>query len=916
MNTDDKKKLEILGRTIQCGCRLCVYNIDFEVLEVDDDYARMLRIPVEEKDCLLGKTMEDRVYPEDVRRIASEVYGFEKKGKEYECKYRMKTGDGDYIWVKDTGEIVNIDGRDCIRSVVVNIDMWEKMILQRDIINKNMPGGIVFLVIGKDNFYIREANQYYFELMGVSREEYIGTSGKYTFPEDLPGLREHLVTQAARRESVDYEFRSVREQDGNVCWYRLNGNYYETRDDGVEYLCMLTEITKRKAIYFELLKEKDRYRMAMENNTADLMFEYDIKDERFRLFGENNFAENTFLCIGSDTFIHYKILLFRNELIYKGDRKKIISFIRNERQRYDNIRMLTHNRDSGKRYYDNYEIYMNKIYENGKLVRVGGYIKKIMFKIIPLTMKQDLHQIFDEHILKEYSFILKIDVKTGSFTSHFIDEYDWDEYRGNRSYDSFLYWWCRNKVAPEEQKEISFFLSLQQMLRILHSGEPKGYRFCRVKGKDGNYTHMICYFAFFGSDVNTIIFTVRDVNAVRAEEHYQKRSDRKILKDVLSEAKEGMEARRTFLNYIVKELNPPIVTIKQLLNEKHTEQNHKHIRRCMEYVSEIIGSIEEYNQLQAPYSRPVNSVNLYDMCTQVCDEVRKISLGLDISIHEHITIPRDQSYFVHEFRFKEIIINLLGNGIKYAPKGTSINLYIQEKKLENEGVRICIKMEDEGPVINERYYERSTEFTNDSDLREKIIALGGMGYSISLTSKITGLLGGSIQFRKGIAHNNIVQINIPVFLSDLSGDVFGELVTGTNTEGREADLSGQGILLVERGSDQNKLIAPLLRVNGAMVYTATSGEEAEKLLNKFDSGLLSAILVDRELEDMDCYEFARRIKYTSNKNLRKIPIIEMLEGIQSNDVKMGLVSGINATISKPINLARLAVIMESLQGKM
>ena len=128
---------------------------------------------------------------------------------------------------------------------------------------------------------------------------------------------------------------------------------------------------------------------------------------------------------------------------------------------------------------------MNKIFENGKLVRVGGYIKKIMFKIIPLTMKQDLHQIFDEHILKEYSFILKIDVTTGSFTSHFIDEYDWDEYRGNRSYDSFLYWWCRNKVAPEEQKEISFFLSLQQMLRILHSGEPKGYRFCRVKGKIG-----------------------------------------------------------------------------------------------------------------------------------------------------------------------------------------------------------------------------------------------------------------------------------------------------------------------------------------------------------------------------------------------------------------------------------------------
>ena len=78
MNTDDKKKLEILGRTIHYGYRLCLYNIDFEVLEVDDDYARMLRIPLEEKDCLLGKTLGDRIYPEDVPRIASEVYGLEK----------------------------------------------------------------------------------------------------------------------------------------------------------------------------------------------------------------------------------------------------------------------------------------------------------------------------------------------------------------------------------------------------------------------------------------------------------------------------------------------------------------------------------------------------------------------------------------------------------------------------------------------------------------------------------------------------------------------------------------------------------------------------------------------------------------------------------------------------------------------
>lgn len=908
------KVLEILEQSVRFGTKLCCYDRDFTLLEIDDFFARLIGISPEEKNKLIGRALRDYMYPDDMYRVAREVHGFGENKQKYECTYRLKTQAGNYIWVRDIGEVISDGEKKCIQSIVVDIDEKEKLIKQRDVTYESVPGGVGFFVIGKDNFYIREANSHYFEMMGVRRDDYLGSSGKYTFPEDLPKLREHLVTQAAKHELVDYEFRTRRESGGEVHWYRILGNHYDTREEGEEYLCILIDITRRKITEFELIEEKEKYRMGMKN-TVDLLYEYDVRKKKFRLFGYNNMTEDTSLFIDQDLNSDYKKLLFSTELVYKGDRKKIVAFIRNDNVCFDNIRMLTKNKQTGKKYYDNYEVYMNKVIEDQQLSRVVGYVKNISYKTVPVTVKQELHQIFDEHILKDYSFLLKIDVPTESFTPYFFEDCGWETYRGNRYYASFLYWWCKNIVAPEDQKEILFFMSLEQMLRVLHSGELMGYRFCQAKGNDKKYKYKICTFSFYSSDVNTIIITVRDVNAVRAEDEYQKMVNQKILTDALNEAKQAVERRQAVMDYIVKELNAPVVTMKEMINAPYSLENGKKLSRCVDYLGEMIDSIEEYNYLEASHDHTDGKVRLYKVCNEVCEEERKISLGLDISINEYIVLPEDTYYYIHEFRFKEILINILGNAIKYAPNGTQINLYIRETEREKDKCNICIVMEDEGPVISKEFFEREVTREYENFIRDKIIALGGTGYSISLVSKISSLLGGTLQFRKGVLHNSVIQIDIPVYSPESGKDVVGELPDDQDEVSHEVDLRGQGILLVEKEENEsNKLIAPLLRVNGAKVYAASTGEEAIALLNEFEMGIITTILVDRELTDMNCYEFAKKIKYTTRNNImRRIPVIEMLEGIQTDDTKISLMSGINAIIYKPINLSKLVMIIEGLQ---
>ncbi|MCM1245889.1 MAG: PAS domain S-box protein [Roseburia sp.] len=915
MEKDLERELEMLKKSIRYGSKLCIYDVDFSIVEADDDYAELVGLEAREKDSLAGMKVRDCIHPEDVSRIAEEVYGFEEKSGEYECRYRLKVKDGNYIWVRDTGMVIERDGRKYVKSVVVDIDEREMLIRQRDVTYESVPGGVVFLVIEKDNFYIREANRYYFEMMGTEREGYPGSPGKYTFPEDLPGLREYLVTQAASHLTIDYEFRARREEDGMVRWYQMLGNYYDTREEGEEYLVILIDITSRKTAQFDLIKEKEKYRREM-RNTADLMYEYNVHEEELRLFGKNYVTEDTVLCIDDITRLNYKKILFDSEFIYRGDRGKLVFFIKNEQYRYDNIRMLTKNMETGKKYYDNYEFYINKVYEKEKLSRVVGYVKKVSYMTVPVTVRQELHQIFDEQILKDYSFILKIDVPTESFVPYFVDGNGWEDYRGNRYYDSFLFWWAKNRVMPEDQKEISFFLSLEQMLRILHSGEPKGYRFCRVRENGQNYKHMICSFSFYGSDVNTIIFWVRDVTMMRADDQYQEMVNQKLLTDALTEARQSIGERKAFMDYIVKELNTPVMLMKEMFHAEQRQENLEEIEKGIDYLGEIIGGIREYNQLQAPPNRSENAVNLYDICSGVCEEGRKVSLGLDISIHENIALPKGKRYYVHEFRFKEMFINLLGNAIKYAPKGSGISLYVKEEKQENDRCRISITMEDDGAVISGRFLERSVNFMDEHTARDKIAALGSTGSSISLASKIADLLGGTVEFRKGVIHNCIVQLDIPVYLSGQTGELAEKLTKNRISDVHESDLGGQGILLVEKDGDTDKLTAPLLRANGAKVYVASSGAEASALLDEFNTGIISAILADQELTDMNCYEFARKIRYTSGNKLREIPLIVMTEAIQSTDTRESLISGINASISKPIKLKKLVRIIESFQGKM
>ena len=82
----------------------------------------------------------------------------------------------------------------------------KKTMRERDTTYDNIPGGVMTVLVTDTNFYIMEANHQYFTMVGTTREQYLGSSGIYTYPQDLPGLRSHIIEQARKQEPLDYDF--------------------------------------------------------------------------------------------------------------------------------------------------------------------------------------------------------------------------------------------------------------------------------------------------------------------------------------------------------------------------------------------------------------------------------------------------------------------------------------------------------------------------------------------------------------------------------------------------------------------------------------------------------------------------------------------------------------------------------------
>ena len=275
--------------------------------------------------------------------------------------------------------------------------------------------------------------------------------------------------------------------------------------------------------------------------------------------------------------------------------------------------------------------------------------------------------------------------------------------------------------------------------------------------------------------------------------------------------------------------------------------------------------------------------------------------GVQLSIcAEQVT----RTAFYGDFlRINQILINLLGNAVKFTPAGGRVDFRVEEIVTEHtpSTVRYRFTVQDTGIGMSEEFLKHIFEPFTREQAAERI---EGTGLGLSIAKRLVDLMGGTISVESGINQGTR-------FIVELEFEEAEQTLAAHKDSGEEADpkmagiFHGRHFLVAEDNEINAEILCELLHMEGASSDLREDGARMVEAFTSAEPGTYDVILMDIQMPGMNGYEAARVIRSLDRADAKEIPIIAMTANAFAEDVQAALEAGMNAHVAKPIDMNML-----------
>ncbi|MES9993485.1 MAG: response regulator [Candidatus Thiodiazotropha sp.] len=362
-------------------------------------------------------------------------------------------------------------------------------------------------------------------------------------------------------------------------------------------------------------------------------------------------------------------------------------------------------------------------------------------------------------------------------------------------------------------------------------------------------------------------------------------------------AENANKAKSVFLANMSHELRTPlnailgfssIVRKDPQLPEKQ-RQNLDIINRSGEHLLTLINDVLEMAKIEAGGVSLSNvAFDLGDMVLDVTDmmQMRAKEKGLQLSIDQSSKFPR---YIVgDEHRLRQVLINLIGNAIKYTERGR-VDVRLGTK--QNDRYDLLIEVEDSGPGIAPQ--DQPLIFKPFVQLGKNGVSKG-TGLGLTITRQYVQMMGGNIHLESTLGKGSLFRIDLPLTEATEKEIYKTKQVRTGNVVGLAPGQEQKRILIVEDQADNQALLSYLMESVGLQIMVAENGKKGVELFQSWQPHL---ILMDRLMPVMDGEEATLRIRQLPQG--QAVKIVAVTASAFKEQRKQMLEAGMDDVVGKP-----------------
>ena len=330
-----------------------------------------------------------------------------------------------------------------------------------------------------------------------------------------------------------------------------------------------------------------------------------------------------------------------------------------------------------------------------------------------------------------------------------------------------------------------------------------------------------------------------------------------------------------------------------LLLETELDTEQKEFAGTVQHSGEallrIINDILDFSKIESgkielspiSFDLPLKLNEFAQLYNNICGK-KNLSLNLQVATNISAYLHGDW------FRINQVLINLVGNAIKFTPAGGTITLSVSQEEKQEDTAYISFAVSDTGiGIAEEKQKDIFSAFVQaDAGTTRRF---GGTGLGLAISASLVELMGGQIDLESTVDRGSTFYFTLPLAIVNKPEDVTTQRTTDLTP------LATLNVLVAEDNHINQKVISKILQNDGHHVAIADNGRQALELFanNSFD-----IILMDIQMPQMDGVAAMQAIRETAHG--ASIPIIALTANALKGDRERYKVAGFDEHVSKPV----------------